>query len=469
MSKLNPQLKSSKFDDERLAGGQGARAAKQDNAALLRRAVLANLLWEDVAYMDGKSVAKEIQRLIPLCKPLDVFEIAVQARLIQKLRHTPLFIAVEMCKYPEHKKYVSELLPLIITRADMLTDFLALYWKDGKCPLANQAKKGLAEAFHNFSEYQFAKYDRNGAIKLRDVMFLCRPKPKDEKERELFQKIANRTLATPETWEVLLSTGHDKKETWTDLILKHKIGGLAMLRNISNMRKALVDKKVIEHGLSTLKSSMLLPLDFFKSYQLNPEFAAQIEDAMVNSYAQLPKLPGKTLFIVDVSGSMGSQMSFKSTFKRIDAACAMAMLAINQCEDYELVCTAGDDDRRIGKHTCIPYPIKGFGIFDQIKNSQRKIGWGGIFTRQCLEWCADQFKDQTFDRIIIFSDSQDCDHPNKRIPKPFGKYNYICDVSANLKGINYKGCWTAEISGFSEHFLTFIAAYEGIENVFDEQ
>lgn len=26
MSKLNPQLKSSKFDDERLAGGQGARA-----------------------------------------------------------------------------------------------------------------------------------------------------------------------------------------------------------------------------------------------------------------------------------------------------------------------------------------------------------------------------------------------------------------------------------------------------------
>lgn len=253
MSKLNPQLKSSKFDDERLAGGQGARAAKQSNTALLKRAVLANLLWEDVAYMDGKSVAKEIQRLIPLCKPLDVFEIAVQARLMQKLRHTPLFIAVEMCKYPEHKKHVSELLPIIITRADMLTDFLALYWKNGKCPLANQVKKGLAESFHNFSEYQFAKYDRNGAIKLRDVMFLCRPKPKDDKERELFQKIANRTLATPETWEVLLSTGHDKKETWTNLILKHKIGGLAMLRNIANMRKALVDKKVIEHGLSTLK------------------------------------------------------------------------------------------------------------------------------------------------------------------------------------------------------------------------
>ena len=37
-----------------------------------------------------------------------------------------------MCKYPEHKLFVADLLPKIITRADMLTDFLALYWKDGK-------------------------------------------------------------------------------------------------------------------------------------------------------------------------------------------------------------------------------------------------------------------------------------------------------------------------------------------------
>lgn len=45
MSKLNPSVKpASKFDTERLAGGSGALAAKQSNVALLRRAVLANLL-----------------------------------------------------------------------------------------------------------------------------------------------------------------------------------------------------------------------------------------------------------------------------------------------------------------------------------------------------------------------------------------------------------------------------------------
>lgn len=469
MSKINPSLKkTSKFEEERLAGGSGALAAKQSNTALLRRAVLANLLWEDVAYMDGVKVAKEIQRLIPLCPAIDVYNIALEARTMQKLRHTPLFLAVEMCKYPEHKMFVQDLLPQIITRADMLTDFLAIYWKDGKKPIANQAKKGLAKAFHNFNEYKFAKYDRDAAIKLRDVMFLCRPKPENQYEQDLFKKVADRTLATPETWEVLLSTGKDKKESWTKLITEGKIGGLAMLRNIANMRRANVDKKVINEGLEKLKSSMLMPLDFLKAFRMNPEFGRQIEDAMINSYANLPKLKGKTLFIVDVSGSMGARMSEKSDFTRYDAACAMAMLAANQCEDYEIVCTAGTDYTHTGAHKYIPYPQKGFGIFKQIRETNKNIGHGGIFTRQCLEWCNDKFKGQKFDRIIVFSDSQDCDLPERRIPKPFGTYNYICDVSAHTKGVNYRGAWTAEISGFSEHFITFIAATEGIQNTFEE-
>ncbi|QOR58300.1 TROVE domain-containing protein [uncultured phage cr106_1] len=471
-SKLNPSLKPSlKLDDVRLAGGSGAKAAKQSEIELLRRVVLANLLWEDVAYIDGKSVADEIKRLIPLCKGKDVANLALEARINQKLRHTPLFIAVEMCRYPEHKTYVKELLPMIITRADMLTDFLALYWKDGKKPICNQAKKGLAAAFHNFNEYKFAKYDRDAAIKLRDVMFLCRPKPNNEQEAELFKKIADRTLTPPETWEVLLSAGKDKKETWQYLINNGKIGGLAMLRNISNMMKANVDKEIIRYGLRSLKSSMLLPLDFFKSARMATEFKRDIEDAMIESYKSLPKLKGNTLFIVDVSGSMLSNLSGKSSFSRLDAACAMAMLAINQCERYELVTTAGDDYRRIQSSEHIKYPERGFGVFNQIKQSMGKIGSGGIFTKQCLDWCRKKFGGVKFDRIIIFSDSQDIDyHYDKTIlPEPFGKCNYICDVSAELRGVNYKGRWTAEIGGFSEHFLTYIAALEGLQNKFEEQ
>lgn len=469
MSKINPNTKPKPKADAnvRLAGGAGMAAAIQKPIALLRRVVLANLLWEDNAYVDGEATATTIKRLIPLCQAKDVANLAEEARLVQKLRHTPLFLASEMCKYDKTKEYVPEILPRIITRADMLTDFLAIYWNKKKTPIAKCAKKGLAAAFHNFNEYKFAKYDRNSAIKLRDVMFLVHPKPRNEYETNLFAKIASRSLTVPETWEVMLSAGKDKKATWTKLIEEGKIGGLAMLRNLRNMVQAGVDKKVIEKGLSELKSSMLLPMNFLQAADNAPVFKRQIEDAMIESYKNLPKLSGRTLFIVDVSGSMGAHYSSRSKYTRLDAAAAMAMLAANQCEDFELVCTAGSDASRTHKTEHIKYPSKGFDIIGQIKDCARHLGGGGIFTRQCLEWCK-KFIHGEFDRIIIFSDSQDCDIYNKALPKPYGKYNYIVDVSSEKRGICYKGIWTAEVTGFSENFLTFIAGYEGLANLFEE-
>lgn len=480
MSKLNSTKKSSMLKTNQMSVGEIAgqvsnTVANQTDIALLRRVVLANLLWENIAYVDGVTISDEIKRLIPLCDPKDVADLAVECRTKQKLRHTPLFIAVEMCKYDMTRPYVKDILPKIITRADMLTDFMALYWADGKCPICNAAKKGLAKAFHNFKEYHFAKYDRNAEIKLRDVMFMVRPKPENPLEEALYKKIASRTLETPETWEVLLSLAHTNEEkaaVWTKLISEDKIGGKAMLMNIRNMQSVGVPRPVIEEGLKKLNGTMLLPLDFLKAMRMSNGFDREIEDAMLRTYENLPKLPGKTLFIVDVSGSMGSLTSSGSKFSRIDQACAMAMLAVNQCADFTLVTTAGDDWKHEEKHTIIKYPSKGFKLFEEITMTQHKIGFGGIFTSQCLDSLRKELnvKDGDYDRIIIFSDSQDIDVARGKgvKPRPFGKHNYICDVSCNKRGIAYNGVWDAEISGWSEHFLTYIAAYEGIENTFSE-
>lgn len=465
MSKLNPTIKSrSVFDkSERLAGGSGAYAARQDAVSLLKRVVMANLLWEDIAYIDGKEVAAQLTKLVPQCEPEAVCKIAVSARLEQKLRHAPLLLAVEMCRYPEHAKFVGRLLPQIITRADMLSDFLALYWRrnNGKKTVSHQALKGLAEAFHNFDEYQFAKYDRDAEVKLRDVMFLCHPTPRNQEEEILFRKIAGRSLPVPDTWEVALSSGEDKRASWERLVSQKKLGALAFLRNLANMRKARVDRAVIEQGFDTLSSSMLLPFDFLKAAKMNPEFKRLIEPSMLKAAANQPHLHGRTLFIIDVSGSMGARVSAKSELTRLDCAMAMAILATQVCDEYEIVCTAGNDSSRIGAHEWIQYPKQGFDIMQQIRDTGHRIGWGGIFTRQCLEWCKDKFSGQMqFDRIIVFSDSQDCDFPDKIVPRPFAPFSYICDVSCNTHGIAYDGVWTAEISGFSEHFLSYIAQYE---------
>jgi hypothetical protein len=472
MSKLNQKVKTPAI---RLAGGQGMIAAKQPAYQELRRCVLANLLFEDLAYIDGKELASVIETNLVKCSIEEVLDLAVEARLIQKLRHIPLYLIVLTIKHKkdikiEGQSFIASVIKFVCSRADMITDLLALYFKinpvsEGKkhAPIANVLKEGIRMAFDNFNEYQLAKYANRGSIKLRDAMFLCRPKPNTPEQTELFKKLANKQLTPPETWEVLLSSGADKLQTWMSLIQENKLGGLAMLRNIRNMVEAGVSKEIILKGLYQLKTSMLLPFNYFNAAKINPEYSDYISEIMVDSYKNLPKLPGNSLFIIDMSGSMGAMISSKSTTSRMEAACLMGMLAFYQSERCKIVLTAGS----YHYHSSVEFipDEQGFKMVQKmLKNPVRNTG-GGIFTRQCLEWCKEKFNEK-FERIIVFSDSQDCDRINKT-PKPFGLYNYICDVSAHNKGINFKGCWTAEISGFSENFLTYIAAYEGLQTNFE--
>jgi 60 kDa SS-A/Ro ribonucleoprotein len=450
---------------ERTAGGFGVYSAKQGAEELLRRAVMACLLWEDNFYQNGESIADNIRTLIPQVEPENVFNIAVEARTKQKLRHVPLFIAREMARIETHKKQVGALLPLIINRPDELSEFMSLYWKDGKQPISKQVKIGLANAFQNFDEYQFAKYNRDEAIKLKDVLFMVHAYP--GQKSDLFKKIADDRLQTPDTWEVALSTGRDKKETWTRLISDGKLGALAFLRNLRNMAEAKVDWSTIIKGFETINPRWLLPLNYFAAAKHAPDWEREIESLMLRGLAQISKLKGYTIFIVDVSGSMNNSVSSKSDFSRLDAAAAMALIALETCEHVSIYATAGSDPART--HATIKIkPRRGFALCEEIKNARSAIGGGGIFTRQCLEHIK-QIETEQPDRIIIFSDSQDCDLPGRTIPRPFGKKNYIVDVASHSRGINYDGIWTAEISGWSEHFLNYISAYEGLDVLQSEE
>src|SRR5438046_4719084 len=133
--------------------------------------------------------------------------LAVEAREQMKLRHVPLLLVREMARHKTHRALVSETLARVIQRADELAEFVAIYWKDGKAPLSGQVKKGLAAAFPKFDEYQLAKYDRGGPIKLRDVLFLCHAKPRDAAQAGVWKKLTWGRLNAPDTWEVTVSSG----------------------------------------------------------------------------------------------------------------------------------------------------------------------------------------------------------------------------------------------------------------------
>lgn len=186
---------------------EGAEARRITPEQELERSVMACLLFEGEFYEDGVMISERIKGLVAKVKPDFVAKLAVKARTEGKLRHVPLLLCVSLSRIGKLK---AEVLASVIQRPDELTEFLSLYWKEGKCPISAQAKKGLALAFAKFNAYSLAKYNRDAPIKLRDVLFMCHAKPKDEKQSDVFKKLADGTLGSPDTWEVALSGGADK-------------------------------------------------------------------------------------------------------------------------------------------------------------------------------------------------------------------------------------------------------------------
>ncbi len=453
-----------------LAGGYGPQAAKQPEEMQLRRLVMACLLWEDIAYLDGESVVESIKKLVHKLPAKVVADMAVEARFQQKLRHVPLLLCRELARHKDSNKVLADTLAQVVHRPDELAEFLSLYWKDnGKTAsgtpnqaISAQVKKGLARAFTKFDQYQLSKYDRSGKeISLRDVMFLTHPKPKDKEQEALWKQLASKTLPPADTWEVGYSAAkntEEKRAVWERLLGEGRLGALAFLKNLRNMTEVKVPRDVIINGFNNIKPSMLLPIDFMRASEAAPDWNREIETLMYKCASEFPKLPGWTIFVVDVSGSMQHSVSSRSQFNRSHAASALAILAAEMCEHISVYATAGNDHSGVHATKKIK-PSRGFSLSSSIMAETGNLGGGGIFTRQCLDYIRKQ-EEGTPDRIFVFSDSQDCDHHGSGKPQPFGKHNYIVDVSSHTHGINYKGVWTAEIAGWSEHLLRYVASME---------
>lgn len=421
---------------------EGAPAHRINPEQQLRRSVLACLLFEDEFYEDGQSVAARIASTIPLVKPEKVAAIAIEARSKGNLRHVPLLIVRAMAALPSHKHLVAETLAQVIQRADELTEFLAIYWKDGKQKLSAQVKKGLAAAFTKFNAFQLAKYNRDGAVKLRDVLFLSHAKPKDEEQASIWKKLIDGTLESPDTWEVSLSSGADKLESWSRLLAENKLGGLALLRNLRNMQQAGVDKKVIREALAEMKTDRILPFRFLAAATHAPDMEPELEIAMLKSLAVHDKLQGETVLLVDVSGSMDASLSAKSDLQRLDAATGLAILLREICESVTIATFSNQVVQ-------VP-PRRGFALRDVIVKSQPH---GGTYLGQALTTIQAKL---SYDRIIVITDEQSHD----RVPAPQGK-GYVINVASFRNGVGY-GPWT-HIDGFSEAIVNYILALENAQ------
>ena len=421
----------------------------------LRRSVVACLLWENQFYEDGVEIAGRIAELVPKVVAEKVAALAVEAREQMKLRHAPLLLAREMARHKTHRAPVSETLARVIQRADELAEFVAIYWKDGRVPLSGQVKKGLAAAFPKFDEYQLAKYDRGGPIKLRDVLFLCHAKPRDEAQAELWKKLIAGHLTTPDTWEVALSSGADKREAWERLLREQKLGALALLRNLRNMREAGVSDKLVVSALAEMKTDRVLPFRFVAAARYAPKHEAELEQAMFRSLKNRLPLPGTTALIVDTSPSMWmARLSRNSDMDRFEAAAGLAILLRETAERVNVY--AFNE-----KAYEVP-PRRGFALRDALATTKNNWSRGGLAVAAANR--------DGYDRIIVITDGQwhysdtttvqgyGEGDPQTVAPAPLRKLAYMINVASYKNGVGY-GKWT-NIDGWSDSVIEYIRALE---------
>lgn len=260
---------------------EGAKAWRMTPEWELYSTVVTMMGVEDKFYEGGESRVRRVADLVRKTPPEFVASLAVYTRVKMHLRSVPLLLLVELARCHYGDSLVSRAVARCVQRVDEISELLMCYqWRTGRNDLkklSSQLRKGLAEAFNHFDEYQFAKYDRkNRKVMLRDALLLVHPKPKDDAQAALFKKILNDSLEIPYTWETELSSVGKQhfqsleekddamKDAWQKLVASGRLGYMAMLRNLRNMCNLTIDDKTMQKICRTLSN----PLEVERSRQL---------------------------------------------------------------------------------------------------------------------------------------------------------------------------------------------------------
>ena len=432
MSKFNPAPKGSKT-----VNYEGADAYQLTPQVDLYSAVVTSSL-EPKFYESAGDRVERVRNLVKKNSPEFVAKLAVYTREKMYLRSMPLVLAVELARIHKGDSLVSKTVERVVKRADELTELLAYYQLANKRTdekklnnLSKQIQKGLANAFNNFDEYQFAKYNRDNEIKIRDVLFLVHPHPKSMTQQLLFDKIVNDTLEVPYTWEVELSelgqNAFDNdiarkdafKGKWEELIKSDKLGYMAMLRNLRNFIENDVGVECMEIVADRLADpnqvlrSRQFPFRFLSAYRsikgITSPHVSNIVDALEKAIAvSIDNVSGFSatetyLIASDVSGSMSVPISRNSTVQNYDIGLVLGMLARSKCKSVATGIFGSD-----WKVVNLPQDNI-LANSDHLDELSRLVGWATNGWKVIADIHQQGVK---FDKVMMFTDMQLWDTQN---------------------------------------------------------
>lgn len=338
--------------------GNGAQAFSRDAKSDLFLLAVSNFVGENTSYESGE---KRDERFEDLVHQVTAEDPSWMQQFIPWLRNEANMRSASLVAAAEYVKAGGPLGRQVVasamSRADEPSEMLA-YWiaRHGR-KIPQPIKRGVADAARKFySERNVLKYDSSSAsVRMADVIQLAHVKPSAEWQSSLFKYVladrydnagqkaealeslpmlaTNRRfremdrfaardalLSRPEalaaagmTWESLSSFGAMDAPAWEAII--PQMGYMALLRNLRNFDQAGISEAVADAVAKRLSDpeevarSRQLPFRFWSAYKAvegNLRWAYPLEKALDLSCQNVPTFKGKTLVLVDTSGSMQS-------------------------------------------------------------------------------------------------------------------------------------------------------------------
>lgn len=446
----------------------GHIAYKMKDKEKLVTQVLTSFFNESKFYGDNSAEMQDTIKSVIKTDPQFVANLAVFARREFNMRSVSHILTAYLAHEIEGKPYTREVVKAVTLRGDDATEIMACYLSMFGKPIPNSLRKGIADVMQGFDEYTLAKYKGNGkAVKMRDLLCLCRPTPKTEAQSDMWKRLLNNELEAPVTWETQLSANGNNAETWEKLINSRKVGYMALLRNLRNILNA--NPSNIEKVLSTIENpeavrkSKQLPFRFLSAYKEleSGRAGSRVFDALENaveaSIENMPKISGTTVIAVDTSGSMGSTISANSKVRCYEIAMLLGLMANKICENSIFYTFDNEIEKYAVSHRS--------GILETTLKSC--CGGGTNMELPFIKMMSDNIK---ADRIIILSDNE-CNgggwwsKPVQSLADLYRKKtgNDIWVHAIDLQGYGtqqFCGSKTNLIAGWSEKVLDFIKLAE---------
>lgn len=253
------------------------------------------------------------------------------------------------------------------------------------------------------------------------------------------------------TWESVSGwiQGPMDKVVWEALI--PTMGYMALLRNLRNFDEAGVSDAVAAKVIARLTDpvqvgkSRQLPFRFLSAYQAAPSdrWKHPLGIALDLCFGNVPQLGGKTLVLIDTSGSMGAPMSGRSSVERWRIA-ALFGIALAKSQQQSATIVGYDHEQKEFKLA------KGANVLAELKRFEKLVTGGATYTQQAI----DRYQ-QGHQRIVVISDEQQNGSWGRQVGGVFSR------VPESTH------CYTINVAGYAEAHAPATGVRHGLAGLTD--